>query len=239
MSDASRMSTARRLARAAAMEASRAEAADLAPLPSTFSLRRSVCFRLLRGSMHAVWSTMILSPTILCASLAAACDCWRLAAEIYIDVDGFNRDKSLFEVQLLDQNEVYVCSYFYQAQEAILTPAPFEESYLWWRILLREGEAGLQDPSCSQVSIPSLIQIGVGSLHIESVAVWPSIDWGELPEPAQEEAYSAYLSLDEGENVWVYGGAVPNMAMSDMLLEDYLSQENTWFLRPGYLFPID
>ena len=164
---------------------------------------------------------------------------WRLAAEIYIDVDGFNRDKSLFEVQLLDQNEVYVCSYFYQAQEAILTPAPFEESYLWWRILLREWEAGLQDPSCSQVSIPSLIQIGVGSLHIESVAVWPSIDWGELPEPAQEEAYSAYLSLDEGENVWVYGGAVPNMAMSDMLLEDYLSQENTWFLRPGYLFPID
>ncbi len=164
---------------------------------------------------------------------------WQLATEIYIDFDGFNRDKSLFEVQLLDQNEDYVCSYFYQAQEAILTPASFEESYLWWRILLREGEAGLQDPSCSRISIPSLIQIGVGSLHIESMAVWPSIDWGELPEPAQEEAYSAYLSLDEGENVWVYGGAVPNMAMSDMLLEDYLSQDNTWFLRPGYLFPVD
>ncbi|MEC7984689.1 MAG: hypothetical protein VX278_05970 [Myxococcota bacterium] len=164
---------------------------------------------------------------------------WQLAAELYIDEEGLNKDKSLFEVLLLDQNEDYVCSYFFQAQEAVLTPASFEEGYLWWRILLKDGEPGLQDPNCSRVDIPHLIQIGVGSLHVESVAIWSSIDWGEIPEPMQQDAYSAYLSLDEGSNVWVYGGAVPNVGMSDMLLEEYLLQSNTWFLRPGYLFPID
>ena len=120
-----------------------------------------------------------------------------------------------------------------------MTPASFEEGYLWWRILLKEGEEGLQDGNCDPISIPSLIQIGIGALHIESVAIWSSIDWGEIPPPVQEEAYSAYLSLDEGESVWVYGGAVPNRAMSDTLLEEYLSQTNTWFLRPGYLFPVE
>ena len=164
---------------------------------------------------------------------------WQLSAEIYINDDGFNTDKSLFEVLLLDQNKDYICSYFYQAQEAILTPASFDEGYLWWRILLKDGEAGLQDPDCSRIDIPSLIQIGVGELHVESMAIWSTIDWGEIPMPTQEDAYSAYISLDEGDSVWVYGGAVPNMAISDMILEDYLSQANTWFLRPGYFFPVD
>ena len=116
-------------------------------------------------------------------------------------------------------------------QEALLTEPAFEEGLLWWRILLVEADMSIQSQYCTnQESLPSQLQLGVGRLHVESLAVWNDVDWGQLEPPVQDDALSAYVSLDGGNTIWVYGAAKTQNEFN-------LDTSNVLFLRPAYFFP--
>jgi hypothetical protein len=156
---------------------------------------------------------------------------WELEADLHMDNSLVNKEKSTVIVRMFSENYDSICSVAYQLEEALLTPPSFEEGLLWWRMLLKEGEDGLQNDLCiSREDFPRILHLGVGQLHTESLAVWNDVSWGEIVPPDPESALSAYISLDNGETIWVYGLAtsVQNLDMMGI---------NVLYLRPAYFFP--
>ena len=102
---------------------------------------------------------------------------------------------------------------------------------LLYRILLREAPEDMQDNTCAYTEeFPTVLHLGVGSLHVESLAIWNDVSWGEVVPPEREDAMSSYISLDNGDNVWVYGVAKSvNSIDTDGV--------NIMYLRPAFFFP--
>ena len=80
--------------------------------------------------------------------------------------------------------------------------------------------------------LPHILHLGVGRLHVESLAVWNDVAWGEVVPPEREDAMSSYISLDNGDNVWVYGAAKSVNTID-------AAGVNIMYLRPAYFFPFD
>ena len=157
---------------------------------------------------------------------------WNVQADLHL-IDGFlNKEKSTAEITLFSAEHELLCSVVFQFEEALRTEPTFEEGLLWWRILLQEGSEDLQNNICSNLDgLPNLLHLGVGSLHVESLAVWSDIVWDEMEPPERDEALSSYISLDNGENIWVYGGAKAEKEVG-------ADGVNIIYLRPAYFFPM-
>ena len=158
---------------------------------------------------------------------------WNIETDLYFQADESDKEKSILRIHVYSQTYEEVCSVVYQFEEALRTEPTFEEGLLWWRLLLVEGAEDIQIDLCAtRDAFPLVLHLGVGTLHVESLAVWGDVHWGELTPPAIEDAYSAYISLDNGQSIWVYGAA--------KLVHDIATTElNAAFLRPAYFFPID
>jgi len=156
---------------------------------------------------------------------------WNVEAELHLEGNLLNKDKSTIALNVFDDEQELLCSVVYMLEEALLTDPSFEQGLLWWRVLLKEADTSLQTQYCTtQDGLPLQIQIGVGSLHVESLAVWNDVDWGDLEPPVPEEALSAYVSLDGGDTVWIYGAAKTQHELN-------METNNVLFLRPAYFFP--
>jgi hypothetical protein len=157
---------------------------------------------------------------------------WELEADLHLDNNAVNKEKSTVTIRVFSEFYDVICSVAYQLEEALLTPPSFEEGQLWWRMLLKEGEEGLQSNLCSsRDDFPRILHLGVGELHVESLAVWNDVSWGEISPPELDTALSSYISLDNGETIWVYG-----LATSAHSLE--MGGINVLYLRPAYFFPM-
>lgn len=158
---------------------------------------------------------------------------WNIEADIYFREAEADKEKSMIRINVFSDSDNEVCSVVYQLEEALPTEPTFEEGLLWWRLLLVEGVDELQQNLCTtRDSFPQVLHIGIGTLHIESLAVWSDVHWGDVMPPQIEDAYSAYISLDNGQSIWVYGAA--------KLAYDLESTElNAAFLRPAYFFLFD
>ena len=158
---------------------------------------------------------------------------WNIEADLHLEGEEINKDKSTVALNVFGEEQELQCSVVYMLQEALLTPPSFEEGMMWWRMLLVEADMSIQDQLCSsQLLLPTQIQLGVGQLHVESLAVWNDVEWGNIEPPAQEDALSAYISLDAGDTVWVYG-------LVKTQHEFNMENNNVLFLRPAYFFPFD
>ncbi len=158
---------------------------------------------------------------------------WNVLSDLHLEDGELNKEKSTVEIVVFSAEYTPVCSVVYQFEEALQTEPTFEEGYLWWRILLREASADMQGNVCTNSDqLPNILHLGVGSLHIESLAVWNDVSWGEVTPPEREDAMSSYISLDNGDNVWVYG-----VAKSIHTLDT--AGVNIMYLRPAFFFPIN
>lgn len=158
---------------------------------------------------------------------------WSVLSDLHLE-DGFlNKEKSTAEIVVFSADYVPVCSVVFQFEEALRTEPSFEEGYLWWRILLREASTDMQNNLCTHTQgLPNILHLGVGSLHVESLAVWNDVAWGEVNPPEREDAMSSYISLDNGDSVWVYGLAKSINTIDTVGV-------NIMYLRPAYFFPFE
>lgn len=156
---------------------------------------------------------------------------WNVVSELHLEDGVLNKEKSTVEIVVFSAEYAPVCSVVFQFEEALETEPSFEEGYLWWRILLREAPEDMQDNICTYTEeLPTVLHLGVGSLHIESLAIWNDVSWGEVAPPEREDAMSSYISLDNGDSVWVYGVAKSvNTIDTDGV--------NIMYLRPAFFFP--
>ena len=158
---------------------------------------------------------------------------WNVKSDLHLEDGVLNKEKSTAEIVVFSADYAPVCSVVFQFEEALRTEPSFEEGLLWWRILLREAPSDMQQNLCAYTDqLPNILHLGVGSLHVESLAVWNDVVWGEINPPEREDAMSSYISLDNGENVWVYG-----VAKSVNTLDT--AGINIVYLRPAYLFPFE
>ena len=155
---------------------------------------------------------------------------WSLAADLHLDEEGLNKSKSLIAVNLYNQSLEYICTYRFVIQEGLPAEPSFDEGILWWRMLLEAAPEELQIETCPSLPIiPSTLQLGVGTLHPEILAVWNQIEWSDVVVPTEDLALSSYSSLDNGENIWVYGGATTERSTLEEM-------PNILYLRPAYHF---
>lgn len=158
---------------------------------------------------------------------------WSLGADVHIGEEGLNKSKSRIYVQLFNESMSYICTYNFSIEEALPAEPSFEEGILWWRMLLVPAVEELQSGDCTSIpNIPTTIQLGIGTLHMEIQAIWNQIDWIGIEAPSIEVAFSSYVSLDNGDNIWVYGGAATEISTIEEL-------PNILYLRPAYRFSID
>lgn len=157
---------------------------------------------------------------------------WNVQADIHLEDGLLNKDKSTAKVTVFSAEHEFLCSVVFQFEEALRTEPTFDEGILWWRILLQEAPEDMQTDACSnREGLPHLLHLGVGSLHVESLAVWSDIIWDETDPPERDEALSSYISLDNGENIWVYGIAKAEKELGS-------AGVNIMYLRPAYFFPM-
>ena len=128
---------------------------------------------------------------------------------------------------------------------------------LWWRVQLNLIESNAEETEPEDVEtnqmapsttgcefepdIPKEIELGIGELSVESLAVMESIEWLDLEEVdgnSQRQLFSSFVSINNSSEVWVFGVAVGDFTNDNELsLEEFLSQDQNWFLRPAYVFP--
>ena len=175
---------------------------------------------------------------------------WQLIADLRVGDSELSVEGSRLEVWVYDEQNLLQCIQPYVIVESVLTESRFDEALVWWRLNIKpfenhesgdtaEGALGICADNLSMV--PGSLQLGIGDLHVEALAAWEFIEWDDLePVPLEQSQTlkSSYISLDSGQNVWVYGVAQSTLEESQAFSQDeWLMSDQIWSMRPCFYFP--
>ena len=184
---------------------------------------------------------------------------WRLFANISMLEQQLDPATSSVQVYVYDESLNAICAQNYEITESVPSEPVFSGGLLWWRIQLAPVNASISEETNSddvdvnqlapstvgcdtEPNISTEFEIGVGELHVESLAVWDSIDWLDIESPNDNEPlFSSYLSQRASDDVWVFGAAISslNETSQEYTIDEYLLLDQVWYLRPAYVFPLE
>lgn len=165
---------------------------------------------------------------------------WSFSADLEVVKGAVDPAQSRIEVSLIDSDLVSQCT-------SAATPTAVELQkevpegaedwvYYWFAVAVETW-----DGECDDVGLvfPDLgaLHLGIGVLHPDIEAVLDTLE--AAADGSEATLNGAYVSFDEGGNVWVFGPAgtaEAYLAKGEPAEADGVLADGTWMLRPIYLF---
>ena len=163
---------------------------------------------------------------------------WKCSANLHLSEGAIDLDHTLLSVSFFDSEMKEMCLVEASATKADAVDETVDPALLaLWEFVPGDWTGDCESETLSG-QLPSSIQLGVGALDDEIVAVMGTSDL--VSDGAESSLNGAYASIDGGTTLWVYGLA-GTLAAYDGLGATQTEtplDDGMWLLRPLYSFPI-